>query len=118
MFYEFKSAKPNPNIPEVQDVTPDEVCKQSAHLYLVDVREDSEYRGELGHAPNTRHVKLGTIPENVASFPKDKTIVFICRSGGRSAQASMFALQEGFSNVYNMQGGMLLWNELNLPTET
>jgi hydroxyacylglutathione hydrolase len=117
MFYEFKNKRPNPGIPDVTDVTPEEVYEQRSNLYLVDVREDSEYTGELGHAPGTRHVKLATIPENLATFPNDKSIVFICRSGGRSAQASMFALQEGLTHVYNMQGGMLLWNDLDLPKE-
>jgi hydroxyacylglutathione hydrolase len=118
MFYEFKNKKPNPINPDITDVTPEEVYEQRENLYLVDVREDSEYRGELGHAPLTHHVKLSTVPDELSNFPKDKTIVFICRSGGRSAQASMFALQEGLTHVYNMQGGMLKWNDLDLPTET
>lgn len=118
MFYEFKSATPNPYFPDVLDVTPQEVYEHSTEVYLVDVREDSEYSGNLGHAAHTRLVNLGNVPENIVSFPRDKTIVFLCRSGGRSAKASLFALQEGFTHVYNMQGGMLLWNELKLPTET
>src|SRR4051812_35184497 len=103
MFYEFKNKKPNPINPNITDVTPEEVYEQRDNLYLVDVREDAEYTGELGHAANTRLVNLAHVPEEIPSFPKDKTIVFLCRSGGRSAQASMFALQEGFTHVYNMQ---------------
>ena len=104
-------------MPEVTDVTPDEVNENASQLYLVDVREDAEYVGELGHVAGTRHIRLATVPDQITSLPKDKSIVFICRSGGRSAQASMFALQEGFTQVYNMQGGMLLWNQLQLPKE-
>jgi rhodanese-related sulfurtransferase len=118
MFYEFKNKQPNPFVPEVTDVTPQEVYEQASELYLVDVREDQEYTGELGHVAETRHVKLATIPEQLTTFPKDKTIVFICRSGGRSAQASMFAIQEGYTKVYNMQGGMILWNQLQLPIQS
>ena len=99
------------------DVTPQEVLENTAQLKLVDVREISEYTGELGHAPHAELMVLSTIPEKIKTLPQDKTIVFICRSGGRSAQAAAYAQQHGFKNVYNMTGGMLLWNQLQLPTE-
>ena len=50
-------------------------------------------------------------------IPKDKTVVFVCRSGGRSARATAHALEHGYTNVYNLKGGMILWNELHLETE-
>lgn len=118
MFYEFKNAKPNPYLPDVLDVSPEEVYKNSTELYLVDVREDSEFTGELGHAPKATLVNLAKVPESLSSFPRDKTIIFICRSGGRSSRAAQLAKLQGFSHVYNMEGGMLLWNDLELPTET
>ena len=118
MFYQFKEQMPNPNFEGVTDVTPQEVNANTAQLFLVDVREEHEYTGELGHAAQTKLIILSTIPEKLATLPRDKTIVFLCRSGGRSAQATAFAQQEGFTNVYNMRGGMLLWNQLSLPVET
>ena len=118
MFYEFKNPVPNPNFEGVSDVTPEEVNENTSKLFLVDVREEHEYVGELGHAAGAQLVVLSTIPEKLNSLPRDKTVVFICRSGGRSAQATAFAQQEGFTNVYNMRGGMLLWNQLSLPTVT
>lgn len=102
----------------VMDVTPQEVNEHASQLFLVDVREDAEFTGELSHVKGSKHIKLGTIPEHLSNLPKDKTIVFICRSGGRSAQASAYALQEGFQHVYNMQGGMMLWNQLQLPVNS
>ena len=117
MSYEFKNKTNNTGFAGVVDVTPQEVFENTAQLKLVDVREISEYTGELGHAPLTELMVLSTIPEKIKTLPQDKTIVFICRSGGRSAQAAAYAQQHGFSNVYNMTGGMLLWNQLQLPTE-
>lgn len=117
MSYEFINKSINPHFAGVTDVTPQEVLNNTAQLKLVDVREVSEYNGELGHAPQTELIVLSTIPEKIGTLPKDKTIVFICRSGGRSAQATAYAQQMGFTNVYNMQGGMLLWNQLQLPVE-
>lgn len=117
MSYAFKNKQTNPYFPEISDVNPQEVFEHAKELELIDVREESEYTGELGHVAGTKLIVLSTIPDNLKTLPKDKTIVFICRSGGRSAQASAFAKKEGFTDVYNMQGGMLLWNQLQLPTE-
>lgn len=117
MFYEFENKIQNPYFEEVLDVNPQEVLENAASLYLVDVREEEEFYGELGHVATSKLVRLSTLPENLKSFPKDKTIVFICRSGARSSQASAYAQQEGFTSVYNMRGGMILWNQLALPIE-
>ncbi len=117
MPYEFKNKNKNPNFSQIEDVTPQEVLEASKQLKLIDVREVSEYSGELGHAADAELIVLSTLPEKIKSLPKDQTIVFICRSGGRSAQAAAFAKSEGLSDVYNMRGGMLLWNQLKLPIE-
>lgn len=46
---------------------------------------------------------------------KDKKIYFVCRSGNRSGQAQRVAQQAGYTNAYNMQGGMLAWRREGLP---
>ncbi len=117
MSYKFKHTSPNPHFAEVKDVYPQEVLENKVNLKLIDVREAVEFSGELGHAPTAELVVLNTIPAEIERLPKDQTIVFICRSGGRSSQAAAFALSKGFTDVYNMQGGMLAWNSLMLPTE-
>lgn len=117
MSYKFKHTSQNPHFTEVTDVFPQEVLENKTHLKLIDVRETSEFNGELGHAPTAELVVLNTIPAEIERLPKDQTIVFICRSGGRSSQAAAFAMSKGFTDVYNMQGGMLAWNSLMLPTE-
>lgn len=117
MSYEFKNKSVNPHFSDVTDVHPQEVQDSAAQLKLVDVREVSEFTGELGHVPQSELVVLSTLPEQLKNLPNDKTIVFICRSGGRSAQAAAYAKQQGYNNVHNMLGGMLLWNQLQLPTE-
>jgi len=117
MAYEFKQKLPNPNYDNVFDVTPDEVKNNAQELTLIDVRQPEEYTGELGHVQNAQLVVLGEIPDQIKNIPTDKPVVFICRSGMRSAQASAYAHSLGIKNTYNMLGGMLLWNQLALPTE-
>jgi len=116
-FVKFGSTEPNPGLNMVEDVQPDEVFAKRENLCLVDVRRPDEYTGELGHAPGTTLITLDTLPANMEKIPKDKTVVFICRSGGRSGNATAMAKDQGFENVYNMKGGMLLWNEMGLETE-
>lgn len=118
MEYQFKKKTPNPNFSQIEDVNPQEVLEASKQLNLIDVREVSEFNGELGHVPNAELIVLSTLPDKIKSLPVDKPIVFICRSGGRSAQAAAFAKSEGLKNAYNMKGGMLLWNQLKFPTES
>lgn len=112
----LESVKNNPNNPLVRDVSPEEVLEKSSELLLVDVRTSEELAGELGQVKGITHIPLDQLGGRVNELPEDKTIVFICRSGNRSATAAAFAQEEGL-DAYNMAGGMLLWNELNLPVE-
>jgi rhodanese-related sulfurtransferase len=115
--YDFKQKNPNPNYDDVTDVESTEVWENKDELVLVDVRREDEYYGELGHVAGSQWILLDTLPEKLDTLPKDKTIVFICRSGGRSAQATHHAKNNGFTEVYNMRGGMLDWNLKELLTE-
>ena len=77
-------------------------------LVLIDVRQPNEHEefnvgGKL--------IPLGTVPMRMSEISEDKDVevVVYCRSGGRSGQAKQFLMQNGFSNVRNLQGGMLAW---------
>lgn len=119
----FKNIEKNPNYEQVLDIHPDELSQKLNQpeskklLQVVDVRNPDEYTGELGHIQDAELIVLQTIPENLSRFKKDKEIVLVCRSGGRSAQAASYLRQNGFEKLYNMRGGMLAWNQMQLPTE-
>lgn len=113
----LKSISENPDFPGVKDVSPNEVLEQADNLKLIDVRRPDEYNGELGHVKNAELLTLDFLPQKIQSLPQDQCIVFICRSGRRSAQAAEFAHEHGFKQAYNMLGGMLLWNKKNFPVE-
>jgi len=102
----------------VSDITPQELhelIKAKSKLKLIDVRQPEEYTGELGHIENAELIILNQLPEKYQALKPSDEIVVICRSGGRSAQAASFLMSQGFQKVYNMKGGMLLWNELGFP---
>lgn len=76
---------------------------------LIDVREDFEY--EMSNLGGTL-IPLGGILIEAEQIAKDKPVVVQCRSGKRSAAAIMQLEQQfGFTNLYNLQGGILAWAE-------
>jgi rhodanese-related sulfurtransferase len=75
---------------------------------FLDVREPHEYQEfNLG----AQLIPLGDIPLRIADFENHKNdeIIIHCRSGKRSAMAQMLFQQAGFSNVRNVEGGVLDW---------
>lgn len=82
---------------------------------LIDVRGPDEFTGELGHIPGAILQTLGAELESyLNSENKNTPILFICRSGARSAAATRLARQMGFQEVYNMEGGMMYINMIGL----
>ncbi|MDD4978646.1 MAG: rhodanese-like domain-containing protein [Gallionella sp.] len=86
---------------------------QSKPPKLVDVRTDAEVaRGKI---PQGDSVPLHLIPMRINELDKQATTVFYCQMGGRSAQAAAFAVANGFTDVYNLQGGITAWAHAGLP---
>jgi len=73
---------------------------------LIDVREDFEY--EMSNL-NGVLIPLGGILIETDKIDKTKPVVVMCRSGKRSAAAIMQLEQQGFTNLYNLKGGILAW---------
>lgn len=78
--------------------------------YGIDVREQEEW--DKGRSALFTFMALSNF--DVGLLPKDKPIIFICRSGKRSATACALAEDEGLTAL-NMDGGMLAWQEAGLP---
>lgn len=114
-FTVFNEVIQNPHFQEVQDVTPEEVKKAETDILIVDVRENDEWNGELGHIKTAKLINLSHLPNHLSEVAQDKTVVLVCRSGARSARATAFLKQQGYAHVYNMKGGMILWNQVGLP---
>lgn len=114
---EFQSKTANPQYQGVQDISPEELLAKKSLVKIIDVRRPDEYEGELGHIADAELLTLDYLPMKINELSREVTIVFVCRSGARSAQATAFALEHGFSQVYNLKGGMLQWNALGLAIE-
>lgn len=83
------------------------------NLRVIDVRQMQEIAG--GTVPKAEPLPLHTLPAKVHELSRDEKLVMVCRSGARSAQACLFLQQQGFSNVYNLRGGMMAWVQGGFP---
>ena len=75
---------------------------------LLDVREPNEIA--TAAIRPCLEVPMRTIPQRIEELPKDKRIVVICHTGGRSMQVCQFLDQYGFDNVVNLMGGINAWS--------
>jgi rhodanese-related sulfurtransferase len=75
---------------------------------LVDVREPDEVAE--GTLPGAVNIPVGDIPDRIGELDKSRRVVLLCRSGGRSTNAAEFLTASGFSDVINLEGGMLAYN--------
>ncbi len=84
---------------------------------LLDVRTPDEYaQGHLAQAQNL-DVKDPIFVQKLATLDKDKPVFVYCLSGGRSGKAAKMLVDNGFKEVYDMQGGFLKWSSAKLPFE-
>ena len=101
----------------IPEVAPEWVAAHGAEVRLLDVREPDELTGELGHIAGIEPVPLGRLPGPLEAAPRDRPIVFVCRSGGRSGKAALLAASLGFEQVASMRGGMTAWNQRRYPVD-
>ena len=101
----------------IWEIQPNWLEEHLREVQIVDVREPDEFNGPLGHVPGAKLIPLGTLLERAASIPKEKPVVVVCRSGARSAQATLMLGKAGFDKVANLSGGMLRWRAQRLTVE-
>ena len=82
-------------------------------MRVIDVRQMEEIA--MGTVPKAEALPLSTLPARVQEFSREEKLIMVCRSGARSAQACMFLQQQGFTNVFNLRGGMMGWAQSGFP---
>jgi len=96
----------------IKEITVEELKEKidnNEDFQLVDVRETFEY--ETSNI-NGENIPLGGILIEADKISRDKPVIMQCRSGKRSAAAVMQLEQQfGLTNLYNLKGGILAWQE-------
>lgn len=78
----------------------------NADFQLIDVREVHEVEiCEMGG----EHIPMGNVMDNLDKISKTKQVIVHCRSGARSGAICQALEKEGYTNVYNLKGGIIAW---------
>jgi len=96
----------------VREIGPAEATRMLNHddAVIIDIRNDKDYKD--GHIVNAVHVQdQNTKLEKY----RDKPLIICCRSGQQSASLCSKLQKEGFESVYNLKGGILAWQQAELP---
>jgi rhodanese-related sulfurtransferase len=101
----------------IRSVGPAEATLLISHkdAVVVDVREPHEVKD--GTILNAVHIPVGQVKDSLGKLEKfrDRPIIVGCRSGSRSGSAAAALVKAGFGEVYNLRGGMMAWQNANLP---
>ncbi len=103
----------------IDSVSANEAAKMQneRHAVIVDVRETDEWNA--GHIAGAIHIPLSDVKNRVAELEKfkDSPVITQCRSGARSAKAAEVLKNDGFSAVYNLDGGINAWQKAALDIQ-
>ena len=100
------------------DISPQQAVQLMSHetgSLVLDVRDDSEYQS--GHIKDSIHIPLSALKSRMSELDKykQKNVILGCRSGSRSGRACGMLKKNGFEKVHNLRGGVLAWENDNLP---
>lgn len=98
------------SIPEVSVKELKEIRDTESDCFLLDVRSQDEY--DFANIGADQLVPLDQLADQLDDLisRKDEHVVVMCRSGSRSAQACEFLRSNGFTNVFNLKGGIREWS--------
>ncbi len=113
--YQFANVRNNPTDSSypLQISLDEAVAKRDAGAFILDVREPAEWADY--HIPGSTLIPLGTLPDRLTELPRDREIVVVCHSGNRSARGRDILRNAGFTQVTSLSGGLLKWQDRNLP---
>ena len=85
-------------------------------VQVIDAREPWEHAE--GHVPGSLRIQHMAILLQADKLATDRPVLFICKSGQRSAVAAEFAASLGLTDIYNVDGGHTAWEAAGFPLDT
>jgi rhodanese-related sulfurtransferase len=96
----------------MQDITAtelNELLQSGTDVQLIDVRQPSEFN--FARIPGAKLIPLGELLNRMDELDESRETIFLCKMGGRSAQAIMALQRAGFKgNMRNLRGGITAWS--------
>lgn len=101
-------------VPEVTPVEAVERITQGA--LLVDIREWAEWAES--RIPGAEYKPMSELNDWYQDLPEDRVVILQCRTGNRSGIAANALINQAhMTNVYNLAGGIISWDEAGLPID-
>jgi rhodanese-related sulfurtransferase len=101
-------------MPGVPELSPSEFAarwpdyRSGNDVVLLDVREHDEL--DIAAVAGARHIPMREVPARLDELDAERPVVVMCHSGGRSRRVAEFLKGNGFSDVYNLKGGIDAWS--------
>lgn len=94
------------------------IAKASDEI-LIDLRTHGELHS-IGPIAGAKMLEFGSknFENRLTTLPKDKAIYFYCASGGRSGKTAEMLKNAGYTNYYDLDGGITAWKEAGLPIQS
>ena len=99
------------------EIQPHSLEEVADRVQVVDVREEGEFVGPLGHIRGAKLIPLADLGARLDELDHARPVVTVCRSGARSAQAALLLARAGIGDVANLAGGMLRWRAAGHPVQ-
>lgn len=97
----------------MENISANELCRllkeKPNNVVFLDVRSPEEYEAE--HIPGTINIPVMGLLNRADELKGYEKIFINCKSGGRSSMACQYLAQQGFKNVYNVDGGIDAWKK-------
>lgn len=103
---ENKEAAKNSKVKNISGKEAHELLKRNPHVLVLDTRNEKEFN--KGHVKKARNIPAHLVEmriQEISAFKKKPVLVY-CSSGGRSVIVVKKLLNNGFSNIYNMENGL------------
>jgi rhodanese-related sulfurtransferase len=84
---------------------------------VLDIRDEKDFAA--GHLPRARHIPLAALAQRLGEIAKfkDKPVIVTDKSAGRAGAACRLLRGSGFTNVFQLKGGLAAWQQASLPVE-
>jgi rhodanese-related sulfurtransferase len=99
-----------------RNVSPEEAYSMVARhdsLYLLDVRTPAEF--QQARLEGASLIPIDQLISRLSEVPKDRPILVYCAVGSRSAQVVNYLARQGYTEVYNLYGGIYSWAQKGYP---
>ncbi|WP_341215673.1 rhodanese-like domain-containing protein [uncultured Wocania sp.] len=110
-----KKSKSEVKVVSVEDM---QTLLQLDNIQLIDVRTPKEFKE--GHIENAQNIDFlsSNFAENIKKLDKNKPLIVYCRSGKRSTKSIKELLAAGFTEIYNLEGGIIKWKHKGFEVNT